>query len=97
MTARASSKKDTNSQLINIAELEHEIVKFDRVLECVLRYFPEDTRIWDSVANSRDALFRLQQSLHGLDVIDFTSAFERPCWWVENFEEEARNGEEAAS
>jgi hypothetical protein len=80
---------------IKLAILEHEIVKFDSVLDRIQRHFPSDVRIWDYIANTRDALFRLQQSLHGLDVIDFTSAFEKP-WWIEFAEDGATAGKEVA-
>lgn len=92
--------KDNNPKNIKISKLanfELEIVRFDRVLDRIQRYFSEDTRVWDFVVYARDTLFRLQQSLHGLDVIDFTSAFERPCWWVESFVEEGRKGKESES
>ena len=85
--------KHSNDQDINIsilASFELEIVKFDTVLDRIQKHFPEDTRTWDFVAYARDSIFRLQQALHGLDVIDFTSAFEKPCWWVD-FVEEGRN------
>jgi hypothetical protein len=90
--------KDSNDQDINISRLgsfELEIAKFDTVLDRVQKHFQEDTRIWDFVAYARDSIFRLQQSLHGLDIVDFTSAFEKP-WWVEDFIDEAK-GKEAAS
>jgi hypothetical protein len=90
--------KDSNDQDINIsrvASFELEIVKFDTVLDRVQKHFPEDTRIWEFVAYARDSIFRLQQALHGVDIIDFTCAFEKP-WWVDQFMEEGNKGKEVA-
>jgi hypothetical protein len=78
--------KDKNHQekkLSEVASFELEIVRFDTVLDYIQNYFPQDTRIWDFVAYARGSIFRLQQALHGLDIIDFTSVFERPSCGVE--------------
>ena len=90
--------EDSKSEDISVSKLdnlEHEIIRFDTILERIQKLFPTDTRVWDFIANTKDAIFRLQQSLHGLDVIDFTSAFEKP-WWVDDFIDEENRGKEAA-
>ena len=86
--------KNKDISVSHLAKLEHEIVRFDSVLEQIQKLFPSDVRVWDFISNTRDCIFWLQQSLHGLDIIDSTSDFERPCWWVEDFVEEAKSGEE---
>lgn len=70
-------------------DIQLRVVEFDKVLERILNHFPEDTRIWDLTAAVRDGLFHLQQAIHGLDIIDFTSSFEDP--WIDNLEEEESN------
>ena len=90
--------EDSKNKDISVSKLETlelEIVKFDKVLDRIQTYFPEDTRVWDFIADSRTALFRLQQAIHGLDIIDFTRAFEKP-WWVGQFIEEGNKGKEVA-
>lgn len=90
--------EDSNNKEISVSKLETlelEIVKFDKALDRIQAYFPEDTQIWDFIADSRTALFRLQQAIHSLDVIDFTRASEKP-WWVDQFIEEGNKGKEVA-
>jgi hypothetical protein len=88
-------KYHQEKKLSEVANFELEIVRFDTVLDDIQNYFPQDTHIWNFVAYARDSIFRLQEALHGLDSIDFTSAFGRP-WWVDQFIEEENKGKEVA-
>jgi hypothetical protein len=32
---------------------------------------PDDMRVYDYIAHVRDAMFRLQQSMHGCEIVEF--------------------------
>ena len=75
---------DSDDHDINISRLasfELEIVRFYTVLDRIQDYFLEETRIWDFIANTREWMFRLQQAMRGLDMIDFTSSSADP--WID--------------
>lgn len=77
--------KNNNTREINfckLASFEQEIRLFDTTLEDIQNHFAEDTQMWDFVSYARDSIYRLQQLLHRVDKIDYTSAFEKPSWQV---------------
>jgi hypothetical protein len=92
-------EEDNNNKDISISKLANlklEIVRFDTQFSTAYRRCFLQTLVWDFIANTRDTIFRLQQSLHGLDNIDFTSGFERPYWSVVESIADGRKSEEAA-
>jgi hypothetical protein len=54
-----------------LTKLEEEIAQFDSVLDRIQRLMPEDMRVYDHIAQTRDAMFRLQQSMRGCEIVEF--------------------------
>jgi hypothetical protein len=50
---------------------EEEICRFDSILERIQKVFSEDLKVYDRVVEVRDALFRLQQQMRGLQIVEF--------------------------
>jgi hypothetical protein len=67
------TEKDTTSYHISVTKLDHEIVHFDSILERIQQVMPEDMKIYDAIVNVRDYIFRLQQLMHGCEIVDFCS------------------------
>ena len=70
MTA-SSTQKDIPAKVISLSNLEHAIIDFDAVLSRISERFVTDSRVCNLVAIARNDIFRVQQSLHGLDILDF--------------------------
>lgn len=76
--AISSAREDTVNKLKNITKLaslhliEHEIIQIDNVLERIYELFPTDPQVRIFSARVSDALFELEQALHGMNVVDFT-------------------------
>lgn len=63
--------KNRKSYNVKLTLLEEEICRFDRVLDRIQLLMPDDMRVYDHVVQVRDAVFRLQQSLHKCEIIEF--------------------------
>ena len=61
-----------------VTKLEEEIVRFDAVLDRIQRVMPEDVKVYDRIMEVRDAVFRLQQQMRGLDIIEFVAPWIDP-------------------
>jgi hypothetical protein len=78
MSVRGSSKEDTTNNLKKLANLaslqsiEYEIIQIDNILERVHELFPTNPQVRIFSARVSDALFELEEALHGLDVANFT-------------------------
>lgn len=74
-----------------LAKLKKEIVKFDGRLEHAQNRSQHDLQLWDFFGAARDALFQLNQALHGLNIIDFSRSHEDTFWvneWLEEQEQQ---------
>ena len=83
-----NNKKLSVSKIASLQSIEHEIIRIDNTLEKIHELFPRDHRVCVFSARVSDALFELEQALHGLNIQHFTGSFEDP--WI-NLEEEERN------
>ena len=63
--------EDTHSYDVKISRLEEEICRFDAVLDSIQKLMPEDTGVYGHIVQIRDAMFRLQQSMHGCEIAEF--------------------------
>jgi len=78
MTACGSSVEGTAnkelkiSNLASLQSIEHQIIQIDNILERIHELFPTDPQVRIFSARISDALFELEQALHGLDVAHFT-------------------------
>lgn len=63
--------EDTHSYDVKISRLEEEICRFDTVLDNIQKLMPEDMEVYDHIVQVRDAMFRLQQSMHGCEIAEF--------------------------
>jgi hypothetical protein len=70
MTA-LSSKKDTPTQVLKLTHFEHLIIRFDVVLSRIQKEFSEDSLVCDLVALARSDIFKLEEAMCGLDVVNF--------------------------
>ena len=68
--------EDTHSYNVKISRLEDEIARFDAVLDHIQKLMPEDLKVYDRIAEARDAAFRLQQ-MRGCEIVVFTSLTQR--------------------
>jgi hypothetical protein len=66
--------EDTHSHNVKISRLEEEIARFDAVLDHIQKLMPEDLKVYDRIAEARDAAFRLQQQMRGCEIVVFTSS-----------------------
>lgn len=75
------TREDTKARAIKFSRLtkfEDEIKRFDAVLDRILRVMPQDVKVWDRVAEVRDAVFRLQQQLRGCEIAIFAEPWIDP-------------------
>ena len=63
--------EDTTSYKISVTNLDEEIVHFDTILERIQEMMPEDFKIYNAIVSIRDYIFRLQQMMHGCEVVEF--------------------------
>jgi hypothetical protein len=56
-----------------IIRLDEAIIDFDRILEQIQAFMPEDLRVYEAIVQVRDYMFRLQQMMHGCEIVDFCS------------------------
>ena len=63
--------EDTDPEDIKFSYLtkfESEIRRFDTVMDLIQKFMPDDCKVWDRIAVVRDAVFKLQQQLHGVEI-----------------------------
>jgi hypothetical protein len=61
----------THSYNVKISRLEEEIRLFDTVLDSIQKLMSEDMGVYDHIVQVRDAMFGLQQSMHGCEIAEF--------------------------
>jgi hypothetical protein len=66
-----SVAEDTKSKNLKFVKLDEEIVRFDRLLEELQDHVPEDMRAYQAIVSARDYIFRMQQIMHGVEIMDF--------------------------
>jgi hypothetical protein len=86
--------EDSRTPNVKLTKLEQEIASFDSVLDWIQKLMPDNMRVYDYVVQARDAIFRLQQAMRGLEIIEFAEPWIEPndvLYWEE---EQARNKED---
>lgn len=59
-------------------KLESEIRRFDTVMDLIQKFMPDDSKVWDRIAVVRDAVFKLQQQLRGVEIEVFAAPWIDP-------------------
>jgi hypothetical protein len=75
--------EDTTSYNLKVSaakltKFDNEIRRFDAVMDRILKVIPEDLKVWDRIAEVRDAVFRLQQQLRGCEIAVFAEPWIDP-------------------
>jgi|SRR5215218_155373 len=71
--------EDTHSYNVKISRLEEEIRRFDCILDRIQKLMPEDMRVYNDIVQARDAIFRLQQIMHGCETVEFAAPWIEPA------------------
>jgi hypothetical protein len=61
-----------------LTKFESEIRRFDAVMDLIQKFMPDDCKVWDRIAVVRDAVFKLQQQLHGVEIEVFAAPWIDP-------------------
>jgi hypothetical protein len=73
--------EDTDPEDIKFSYLtkfESEIRRFDTVMDLIQKFMPDDCKVWDRIAVVRDAVFKLQQQLRGVEIEVFAAPWIDP-------------------
>jgi hypothetical protein len=62
-----------NIQFSYLTKFESEIRRFDMVMDLIQEFMPNDCKVWDRIAVVRDAVFKLQQQLRGVEIEVFAA------------------------
>lgn len=54
-----------------LRQLDHEIIRFDCILEKIQEALTDDLRVYEAVVSARDYIFRMREVLHGCDIVRF--------------------------
>lgn len=76
MTTEATDP--ANIKFSYLTKLESEIRRFDRVMDLIQKFMPDDCKVWERIAVVRDAVFKLQQQLRGIDIEVFAAPWIDP-------------------
>ncbi len=76
MTTEATDAK--NIKFSYLTKLESEIRRFDTVMDLIQKFMPDDWKVWDRIAVVRDAVFKLQQQLRGVEIEVFAAPWIDP-------------------
>ena len=68
----------TNIKLSYLTKFESEIRRFDTVMDLIQKFMPDDWKVWDRIAVVRDAMFKLQQQLRGVEIEVFAAPWIDP-------------------
>jgi hypothetical protein len=68
----------TDLSISRLKKAQKEIIEFDATLESIEMLFPGNEQMCDFINNTRDCLFRLQQAMRGLKIIDNSRLYEEP-------------------
>jgi hypothetical protein len=77
-------KEDTRRSKLNISSphqlssFDREIRNFDVTMDLIQEHMPEDLKVWDRIAVVRDAVFKLQQQLRGVEIEVFAEPWIEP-------------------
>jgi hypothetical protein len=102
MSTAASEKNRNNkklsvSKLASLQSIEHEIIRIDNTLEKIHELFPRDHLVCVFSARVSDALFELEQALHGVNIQHLTGSYEDPLDQLGRRTRGERREEEEAS
>jgi hypothetical protein len=70
--------EDSRTLNVNLTKLEEEIARFDSVLVRIQNLMLDNLRVYEYVVQTRDAIFRLQQAMRGLEIIEFAEPWLDP-------------------
>ena len=68
----------TNIKFSYLTKFESEIRRFDTVMDLIQKFMPDDWKVWDRMAVVRDAVFKLQQQLRGVEIEVFAAPWIDP-------------------
>ena len=71
MVAAITTPTTSSSTPTRVTKFDDEIRRFDAVMDRILKVIPEDLKVWDRIAEVRDAVFRLQQQMRGCEIAVF--------------------------
>jgi hypothetical protein len=74
-------EEDTHRSKLNVSQLanfDREIQRFDVIMDVIQEHMPETLEIWDRISQVRDAVFKLQQQLRGIDIEVFAAPWLDP-------------------
>jgi hypothetical protein len=63
--------RDTHGRAIKISRFDDYIHAFDSVLDRIQKVMPDDLKVYERIVEARDAVFRLQQQMHGCEIVEF--------------------------
>jgi hypothetical protein len=67
-----------NIKFSYLTKFESEIRRFDTVMDLIQKFMPDDCKVCDRIAVVRDAVFKLQQQLHGVEIEVFAAPWIDP-------------------
>ncbi len=76
MTIEATDPANIRSSYLT--KFESEIRRFDTVMDLIQKFMPDDCKVWDRIAVVRDAVFKPQQQLHGVEIEVFAAPWIDP-------------------
>jgi hypothetical protein len=68
----------TNIKFSYLTKFESEIRRFDTVMDLIQKFMPDDWKVWGPMAVVRDAVFKLQQQLRGVEIEVFAAPWIDP-------------------
>jgi hypothetical protein len=68
----------TNIKFSYLTKFESEIRRFDTEMDLIQKFMPDDWKVWDHIAVVRDAVFKLQQQLRGVEIEVFAAPWIDP-------------------
>jgi hypothetical protein len=69
-------KNITKSQVLNLPILEEQCAESTEFLQLMRRLFPHDTELIQDSIIAEDAIFRISERMHGLDIEKFAGSQE---------------------
>ncbi|MDQ3852743.1 MAG: hypothetical protein M3299_07915 [Thermoproteota archaeon] len=70
--------KNYNNIELKLSKISLDIATVDGILDRIQKLFPEDLKVYDRIAEARDAFFRLESQIRGVEVEVFCAAWIDP-------------------
>jgi hypothetical protein len=71
--------EDTQRTAIKITKLEDEICRFDSILDRIQKVMPDNMRVYGFIVLTRDAMFKLQQTMYNCEIVEFAAPWIEPA------------------